>query len=426
MRETCDLVVIGAGPGGLAAASVAAEAGLKVLVLDAQPEPGGQVWRGEARQGSNRLARRWLNRFAASGARFRPGARVIAAPEPGVLLVEEGASSFAVRYGRAVLATGARERFLPFPGWTLPGVMGVSGLQVLVKDGFPIEGKRVVLAGTGPLLLAAAATIHAHGGDVLFIAEQASAANHWAFALQLWRHPSKLLQGAALTAKLVTVPNSTEAWVLAAEGSDRVESVRLSVRGREEHLRCDYLGAAYGLVPNLELPRLLGCEVSDGAVVVNERLETRVPGVHAVGELLGIGGVDQALVTGELAGLVAAQRPVPSALERSLQGIRTFATHLARHDAPREELRRLATPDTLLCRCEDVPLSALEGCTNLREARLYARLGMGACQGRTCGAAAQTLFGWSGEDVRPPCLPARIGSLRLPPDVSSSTPTRES
>lgn len=425
MREACDLVVVGAGPGGLAAACRAAEAGLDVLVLDTQSEPGGQVWRGEARKGANRLARRWLTRFAASGARFRPGARVVAAPEPGVLLVEEGASSFAVRYGRAVLATGARERFLPFPGWTLPGVLGVSGLQVLVKDGLPIRGKRMVLAGTGPLLLAAAATIHAHGGEVLYIAEQASAASHWGFALQLWRHPAKLLQGALMSAALISVPTSTDAWVIAAEGEGRVESVRLSVLGREEQLRCDYLGAAYGLVPNLEVARLLGCETSTGAVVVNERLETRVPKVHAVGELLGIGGVDQALVTGELAGLVAAEQPIPVELERTWHRVRAFAAQLARHDAPRAELRRLATPDTLLCRCEDVPMSALEGCQNLREARLYARLGMGACQGRTCGTAAQTLFGWSGEDVRPPCLPARIGSLRLPSDVSS-THTRES
>ncbi|MCY0998802.1 FAD/NAD(P)-binding oxidoreductase [Myxococcus sp. MISCRS1] len=421
MRETCDVVIVGAGPGGLAAACHAAEAGLKVLVLDAQPDPGGQIWRGEARTGKNPLARKWLTRFAASGARFRPGARVIASPEPGVLLVEEGASSFTVHHGRAILATGARERFLPFPGWTLPGVLGVSGLQVLVKDGLPIRGKRVVLAGTGPLLLAAAATIQSHGGEVLSIAEQAPAADHWRFALQLWRHPSKLLQGAVMTAKLISVPTSTDAWVLAAEGTDRLESVRLSVRGHEEHLRCDYLGASYGLVPNLELPRLLGCEVSHGAVLVDDRLETRVPRVHAVGELLGIGGVDQALVTGELAGFVAADRPVPESLTRAWRGVRDFSVHLARHDAPREELRRLARPDTLLCRCEDVPLSALEGCTNLREARLYARLGMGACQGRTCGPAAQTLFGWSGEDVRPPCLPARIGSLRLPPsDVSPS------
>jgi len=423
MREACDLVVVGAGPGGLAAASLAAEAGLSVLVLDQQAQPGGQVWRGEARKRENRLARRWLDRFAASGARFRPGARVVAAPEPGLLLVEEGSASMAVRYGRAVLATGARERFVPFPGWTLPGVLGVSGLQVLVKDGLPVRGKRVVLAGTGPLLLAAAATLQRHGADVLFLAEQAPAARHWAFALQLWRHPGKLLQGAALAAGLVGVPTATDAWVLAAEGEARVERVRLSVRGHEETLSCDYLGASYGLVPNLELAKLLGCEVASGAVLVDERLETRVKGVHAVGELLGIGGVDQALVTGELVGHVVARRPVSPELERAWRAVRTFAERLARHDAPRDELRRLATPQTLVCRCEDVPLQALEGCRDLREARLYARLGMGACQGRTCGAAVETLFGWSGEDVRPPCLPARIGSLRLP---SPSPHTRAS
>lgn len=425
MREACDLVVIGAGPGGLAAACRAAEAGLDVLVLDAQPEPGGQVWRGEARKGTNRLARRWLSRFAASGARFRPGARVVAAPEPGLLLVEEGPSSLAVRYGRLVLATGARERFLPFPGWTLPGVLGVSGMQVLVKDGLPVRDRRVVLAGTGPLLLAAAATIHAHGGEVLLVAEQAPAARHWGFALQLWRYPDKLLQGAVLSAGLAGVRTATESWVLEARGERRLESVRMSVGGREESLACDYLGAAWGLVPNLELARLLGCEVSRGAVVVDDRLETRVPRVHAVGELLGIGGVDQALVTGELAGLAASGQPVPDTLVSAWRRVRVFAEALARHDAPRPELRQLATPQTLLCRCEDVPLSALEGCRDLREARLYARLGMGACQGRTCGAAAEALFGWTAEDVRPPCLPARIGSLRLPPETPP-TPKRAS
>ncbi|QSQ25007.1 NAD(P)/FAD-dependent oxidoreductase [Pyxidicoccus parkwayensis] len=419
MREVCDLVVVGAGPGGIAAACRAAEAGLDVLVLDAQPEPGGQVWRGETRKKSNRLARRWLLRFAASGARFRPGARVVAAPEPGLLLVEEGASSLAVRYERLVLATGARERFLPFPGWTLPGVMGVSGLQVLVKDGLPIQGRRVVLAGTGPLLLAAASTLQAHGAEVLLVAEQAPAAQHWGFALQLWRHPGKLLQGAVMAAELLGVRTTTESWVLEARGERRLESVRMSVGGREEQLACDYLGAAWGLVPNLELARLLGCEIANGAVVVNDHMETRVPRIQAVGELLGIGGVDQALVTGELAGLAVAEQPAPEALMKSWQRIHAFADALARHDAPRAELRKLATPDTLLCRCEDVPLSALNECRDLREARLYARLGMGACQGRTCGPAAEALFGWSAEGVRPPCLPARIGSLRLP----TETPT---
>src|SRR5690242_1292496 len=148
--QMSEVVVVGAGPAGLAAARRAGESGAKVTIVDDNPQPGGQIWRGGASQ-----SKALLHEIAKHRVRWLTGACVFSAPAPGQITVElRDGASLELEYHGLILATGARERFLPFPGWTLPNVMGAGGLQALAKSGFPIASKRVVLAGSGPLLLA--------------------------------------------------------------------------------------------------------------------------------------------------------------------------------------------------------------------------------------------------------------------------------
>src|SRR5262249_31016544 len=148
--------------------------------------------------------------------------RVVGAPVPGVLVLDEGRE---VRYDRLILATGARERFLPFPGWTLPNVTGAGGLQALAKSGFPVAGKRVVIAGTGPLLLAVPRSLRAHGANVRLIGEQTWQHRLNRFAMHLARHPGKLIQAIGFRANLLAIPYLTSCWPIGANGKGKIERV---------------------------------------------------------------------------------------------------------------------------------------------------------------------------------------------------------
>ena len=316
---------------------------------------------------------------------------------------------FSIAYSRLILATGARELFLPFPGWTLPNVMGVGGLQALAKSGVRFAKKRVVVAGSGPLLLAVADYLRKHGAQVPLIAEQAGWNTLLPFTLGLGRFPGKFGQAAALKFSLGATPYVTGSWIEAAEGSGRVEQVRVHSGSKRWTEGCDYLAVAYGFTPNDELAILLGCNAIHG-----EFQGTSVEGIYSAGESTGIGGVDLSLVEGQIAGLAACGREDEARKlfpERS-QAVR-FAKALQTAFALRNELRTLAKERTIVCRCEDVPVEHLQAAGSWRAAKLHYRCGMGPCQGRICGPAVQFLFGWGMESVRPPVFPARVGSMIL-------------
>jgi NADPH-dependent 2,4-dienoyl-CoA reductase/sulfur reductase-like enzyme len=177
---------------------------------------------------------------------------------------------------------------------------------------------------------------------------------------------------------------------------------------------CDILCCSYGLVPNVDLALLLGCAVDEGRVVVDPSQRTSVPGIFAAGEPTGIGGELAALTEGEIAGLCAAGRS--ASVDRSLATARlrwrAFAERLSLAFAPRAELRDLATPDTIICRCEDVSLSRLDPSWSVRQAKLYTRIGMGPCQGGVCGPACGFLFSWPHGRVRPPLGAPEVGDGR--------------
>jgi D-hydroxyproline dehydrogenase subunit alpha len=410
--NACEVLVIGAGPAGMAAAAAAAEGGCRVRVVDDNVSAGGQIWRGYALSPGGGVPHfaSLMRRFTASRIEVIARTRVVAYPAAGVLRVESDAGCGDLQFDKLILATGARERFLPFPGWTLPGVLGAGGLQAMVKAGVPIAGKRVVLAGSGPLLLAVAANLARQGAEIAGIFEQAPIARLMKFGMGLAAHPGKIVEGIRYGIALGRAVYRTNAWVTRAIGSDRLQSVTARIAGKAREIACDYLGCGFHLVPNLELPRLLGCAVEDGFVRVDATQQSSVANIYCAGELTGIGGLEKALVEGELAGLAAAGQSAAHLLSRRDRQIR-FAQRLEAAFAPRGELRELAADDTIVCRCEDVRRNALEKMRNGREARLHARCGMGPCQGRVCGPATSFLFGWDAESVRPPITPARVETI---------------
>ena len=405
-HHVCDVLVVGAGPAGMAAAYRTAESGLRVVVVDDNPAAGGQIWRGEAK---SREAREWFERVRSVEIQFINGARVFAQPATGTLLAENPRGVCELGYKSLILATGARERFLPFPGWTLPNVMGAGGLQALVKTGLPIDGKRVVVAGSGPLLLAVAAYLRERGADVLLIAEQAAALRLARFGLGLF---GKTSQALSLRRQLRGVRYLTGCWPLVAHGNEKLESVTLFRRGRRLQVACDFLACGFHLVPNSELAELVGCGVDAAGVRVDEFQRTTVPQVYCSGESTGIGGLELSLVEGEIAGLAAAGRDDKArALFAKREKQRKFARLLNRTFALRDELKVLPTSETIVCRCEDVTFERLRQQSSWRAAKLQTRCGMGPCQGRVCGGAVEFLFGWRAESVRPPVLPVRVESL---------------
>lgn len=451
----CDVAVVGGGPAGIAAAVAAAEAGRRVLLVDEAPRPGGQIWR--HREGEAPAAAvPWLARLNRCGAELRsstavvdvevaraeqvcvqqasgdqvhgeqaPGGQACGGRAHGEHSAGEYASAARIRLlaegevgaeridaHAVVLATGARELFLPFPGWTLPGVVGVGGAQALLKSGTSFAGRRVVLAGSGPLLLPVSAALARAGASIQLVAEQAPARRVGAFAAGLWREPRRLLEAVRYRLGAETGPYRTGSWVLRARGRDRVEEVDVWVRGRTRTISCDLLCIGFGLVPNLALARLLGCVVADGAVQVDELQRTSVHGIWCAGEGTGIGGVEAALAEGFIAGAAAAGRPeLASSFIPARDRARRFARRLRDTFALCPELKTLADDETTICRCEDVARGALRSEWSGRQAKLYTRIGMGPCQGRVCGPAVHFLYGWTLESGRTPVTVATVGTL---------------
>jgi NADPH-dependent 2,4-dienoyl-CoA reductase/sulfur reductase-like enzyme len=427
LPEHYDVLVCGAGPAGLAAAHAAASHGARVGLIDAQSRPGGQIWRHDLRFGAPRAARRAV--AATAGAHWLGGAQIVAA-ERGELLLERVEGATRVRYERLVLATGARELMLPFPGWTLPGVTGAGGLQALVKQGWPIAGGRVVVAGTGPLLLAVAAGLRKHDARVLAIVEQARAARVYAFAGSLASAPATAVQALQLRLALAGVAYRCGEFVQAAHGDGRLQAVSIRTPRGLMQLECDQLAVAYGLVPNVELAQLLGCRLDrsgpHASVATDAQLRTSLPEVYAAGEVRGVGGASAARIEGRIAGLHASGRDAAAArLGQAQRRARRFAARVARCFALDARLYALAEPETIVCRCEDVPLAALAGFSDARAAKLATRCGMGACQGRICGDALAALGRYAQPHAAAPLFPVRLATLSDPWSDSLTLPAPE-
>lgn len=407
-----NILVIGAGPAGLAAAISAAQGTTSIGLIDDNPRIGGQIWRTAAHSIPAEQARYWFALASISNLTILTNTKIIAPLNSGSLLAETPTETLELQFKRLILAPGARELFLPFPGWTLPGVMGAGGLQALVKGGFPIKGKRIVIAGTGPLLLAVAAYLKGKGAHIQIIAEQTSWLKLGKFVLHLPFNARYMAQASNLAWRLLGVPIRTGCWVTQAHGTDHLESVTICHNNRTSTLPCDYLACGFGLVPNVELPAALGCTVENGVVQVNQWQQTSIESVFCTGEATSIGGLELALIEGQIAGFAATdQQDAARAFFSARNRAHRFATLLARSFALRHRLKSLADDNTIVCRCEDVSYHDVKQYTSWRSAKLHTRCGMGPCQGRVCGAATTFLFNWGQDSVRPPVTTARITSF---------------
>ena len=406
-------MIVGGGAAGMSSALTASEKnGVSVTIVDDNPLLGGQIWRAELGKTKSHDAKRLINAILAGHIKVVNNVQVFSTGNKNSLRAETQSGSVEFEYEKLVIATGARERFLPFPGWTIPNVFGAGGLQALVKGGLKVENKRIVVAGTGALLLAVAEYLKSKGAKVVAICEQTSAAKINRFAFGLWRSPSKLSQAIGLRAKLLNVPYLTDSWVTSASGTEKLEAVEFTRIGKTWSAECDMLACGFHLVPNIELACILGCEIKNGFVVVDEFQRTSCENVFCAGEPTGIGGVEASLVEGKIAGFTATgetdqARKYFGEREKTFR----FGNALNAAFSLRDELRSLADDATIVCRCEDVEYGRLREFDSWRSAKLQNRCGMGSCQGRICGAATEFLFGWQNGSIRPPIFPVKLENL---------------
>ncbi|ADO50035.1 NAD(P)/FAD-dependent oxidoreductase [[Enterobacter] lignolyticus] len=405
----CDIAIIGAGPAGLAAALAAASSGKQVIILDDNPRPGGQIWRDGPQVTLPPLARRYREAVAAQPRIEQlSGVRLVARPTARSLLFETAESAGVVYWKKLILCCGARELSLPFPGWTLPGVTGAGGLQAQIKHGLRLDNERVVVAGSGPLLLAVADSVRRAGGEVVALVEQAPFDALARFTAGLWRWPDKFRQLFSLGFPRYR----TRSQVIAAHGERALSGITVRRHGAEQRIDCTRLAIGYGLIPNLETALFFGCSTAHDAVAVNRWQNTSVTHIYAAGECTGFGGSELALAEGKIAGYAAAGNAAQAKTVFSERARwQQFANAVNRTFALGEHLKAAATPDALLCRCEDVRCGDVAQENDWRQAKLATRCGMGACQGRTCAASARWLYGWPLPQPRDPLSTARVETL---------------
>lgn len=411
IKHNCNILIIGGGPAGIAAANAIINSGKRITIVDDNPSLGGQIWRKEynSTKQKHKGAKLDLNKVTVIHA------TVISSFNNKLYAEGNDDSTYELSYDKLILATGARELFIPFPGWTLPGVLGAGGLQALVKGGLPINGKRVVVAGSGPLLLAVAAYLKKHGADVKLIAEQTSMKKLLRFGVETLRHPSKIFQAIGLKKDLLGVPFLTNAHPVEAitTGEDStLTAVKLKHNDKDLTVECDYLACGFHLIPSLELPMILGCETNEGAVVVDDYQRTSIPIVYCAGESTGIGGLELSLTEGKIAALSAINNlDEARKLFSTRQSYKRFADAMNECYSLRFQLKHLCNDDTIICRCEDVQYGKLRKHESWRAAKLQTRCGMGHCQGRVCGGAVEFLFDWKMTSVRPPLFPVKLQNI---------------
>jgi thioredoxin reductase/bacterioferritin-associated ferredoxin len=446
LREAYDVAVVGAGPAGLAAATVCARAGLATVLFDEQASPGGQIYRAVTATPVKRDtilgADYWAGgelaqKFLGSGADYVPGATVWNLTREREIGVSVAGSARMLKAERVILATGALERPFPIPGWTLPGVMTAGAGQILLKSSGLVPDGRTVIAGCGPLLWLIAWQYLNAGARIDAILETAGASGPAA-----WRHVPEfltspyLMKGLRLLLAVRRRVRVVSGVVdLRAEGSGRVEAVAYrTARGSEQRLPVDNLFLHQGVVPNVNLAMAAGVEHRWDAVqlcwtpVLDAEGGSAIPGVAIAGDGAGIGGAEAAQARGMLAALAAvrALRPgvraltpeaaVRARLKRVLRG-RAF---LDAYYQPAAQFRR-PSGDTLVCRCEEVTAGQIAetvalGCTGPNQMKAFLRCGMGPCQGRLCGLTVTELIAQA-RGVEP----QEVGYYRLRPPVKPIT-----
>ena len=470
-----DVAVIGAGPAGLAAAASAGECGVRVALVDAGPRPGGQFWRHRGEGDDGALHHDWAEylRLGAVLKAQRAAGTLSMLTGHSVWQVERDADGFtvhalvdgadqAIRTRTIVVATGAYDRQLPFPGWTLPGVFTAGAAQAMLKGQGVLVGRRIAVGGTGPFLLPVAAALAEAGAAVVGVFE---AGRPTAFArrpLTVLRSAGKLIEGAGYlrTLRRHRIPYLMRTAIVGALGSSEVTGARVAsldaawhvIAGSERAIDCDTIAVGYGFTPQTEIPVQLGCAMvmdHDGSLVarVDADQQSSTAGAYIAGEACGIGGAELALAEGQLAGLHAAAAAGGQtaddrrrgAAERQRTRGRVFAAALAEAFAVQPGWQTWLAGDTVVCRCEEVTADTLQaavddlGAPDPRTAKLLVRPGMGLCQGRVCGYASAAIVAarhgrkvtqadLAGIAARPVAQPVSLGMLAASHLAKSSMP----
>lgn len=460
MIET-DIAVVGSGPAGLSAALEASRADARVAIIDEYHRPGGQYFKQPSasfklldRSAMGRDYDRGLEllrRLEQGTIQVFTGTLVWGAFDPGVLDIYRRGECERLRAERIVVATGAYDRPIAFPGWTLPGVITAGAAQSLIKSQWVLPGQRVLMVGSGPFQLPVAAQLIKAGATVVALLE-ASKVGGWVTRVpSIWKHLEKVNEakdylGALLKGRV----DSRFGWtILEARGKDRVEQAVITqvddnsqpVAGTEKVLDVDTICLGFGFIPSLQLPRMLGCnsvwDENLTAWVTEHDADQRssVPEIFVAGESTGIGGHDVAIEEGTIAGLKAAAdlgKVSADEAEKKLSKVRgdlknhqEFAHFLNRTFALKPGIYDLIREDTLLCRCQEVTAGevaaiAREWDGSLPTIKRLTRVGMGNCQGRICGPlVAQVAAKASGktaqeigvDTARPPIKPVPIQAL---------------
>ena len=458
MRDNWDVVVIGAGPAGLAAATTLAERGASVILFDENPGPGGQVYRGIEQTAGQPSLRSALgadyaggsalaDRFRRSTAAYLPNSLVWqVTPDREVWISSEGAST-RMQAGQVIVATGAMERPVPVPGWTLPGVMTVGALQTLLKSAAMAPDVPFVLAGSGPLLLLFAQQCLNIGASPAAILDTTTRANEIAAARLLpaamkgqgWRY---MLKGLALKRALgrSAIRQYRHVTGIRIEGTAHATGVSFQADGQSHHLDAAIVALHEGVIPAQQMARSIGCAFSwshrQACFTPNADAwgNTSVPGILIAGDGAGIGGALAAEHSGRITAfealhglgrIGAAERDTLAAAD-----LRTRNAHLAVRDfldqlyAPSPEILAPAD-DVVVCRCEEITAGALrevarQGCQGPNQAKSFLRTGMGPCQGRLCGPTVSAVLAQAHHvnmdemgyfRIRPPLKPITVGEI---------------
>lgn len=454
MKSNCDLLVIGAGPAGMAAAQSAAAHGVDVILVDDQAAPGGQVYRNvdaDSRPSAAILGQDYdfgrplVRAFRHAPLDYRAGAAVWYLDSGSRVGILQHGKPHVVEAQYIVVASGAQERPLPIPNWQLPGVMTAGAGQILLKSASLVPADGVVLAGSGPLLLLLAWQYLQAGVRIRALLDTTPTANRWPALARAPRALSAadyLYKGLRLVSAIrrARIPWWRDLRDLAVEGSERIEAVAFNRDGRRERIETDLLLLHQGVIPGLHLSQAAGCELTwnDTQQCLQPRVDrwgqSSRENCFIVGDAARIIGARAAALDGRLAGLQVAflldrlQRTERERLARPLQ--RARARHLAIRpflDAwyrlPPEAL--VPSGDTLVCRCEEVSAAEIErvielGCSGPNQAKAFTRCGMGPCQGRMCAPTVAQMFarqrGRAGGGnavfrARPPLQPVTLGQL---------------
>ncbi len=460
-----DVIIIGAGPAGMSAGTVLGEMGLNVLVLDEQPAVGGQIYRRIETAPDHRLnffgkdysqGLDLARRFKRSGAKFEDCATVWQAEADGSVCYSRKGESKMVRANYILVATGAMERPVPLPGWTLPGVMGAGAANALAKEAELIPSGRVVLVGSGPLLLLEASLLAKKGVDLVAVLETTQVLpppSALPKGMQALLSPGLLFKGLNVLRKIKKsgVPHYRGVTGIRANGTDGLESVEALHRASRLNLAADTLLVHFGVIPNTQMVRQIGCAMEWDTIgrfwqpKCDGWGRTNFEQIFTAGDGAGVSGALAATFKGELAALEIGRSlgilsapdrnrfaaPVKKAMKQD-GFARPFIDHLF---APRFD-GSWFDDDTVICRCENITVGEIrrvvaEGVTDVNEVKIITRCGMGPCQGRMCGPALAEVVGHalsvSPEKtgllrIRPPLKPVpleEIAAMDLKPDTGN-------